>query len=89
MYFVKRLGELLHGLAVLVRASDDLVVDVRDVAHERDFVAPVHEIAAHDVERRLRARVAHVAVVVDGIAAQIHADDARLERSEFFLTTCV
>ena len=82
-------GELLHALAVLVRAGDDLVVDVRDVAHERDLVATVHEIAAHDVEGRLRARMPDMAVVVDGIAAQIHAHDAGLQRSEFFLTTCV
>ena len=82
-------GERLHALAVLVRALDDVVVDVRDVADEGHLVAAILEIAAHDVERRLRPRMAHVAEVVDRIAAQVHAHHAGLERFEFFLATCV
>ncbi len=81
--------ERLHALAVLLRAIDDVVVDVRDVADEGHLVAAILEIAAHDVERGLRPRMAHVAEVVDRIAAQVHAHHAGLERFEFFFATCV
>src|SRR5690606_27058959 len=79
------IGERLHALAVLGGARDDLVVDVGDVADEDDLVAAITEIAAHDVERHLRARVPDVAEVVDRIAAHVHAHGAGLERFELLL----
>ena len=81
------LGQRLHRLAVLLRALDDLVVDVGDVADERDVVAGRQQVAAHDVEHDQHARVAEVAVVVDRDAADVHADLARLERREGFLAS--
>ena len=61
---VARCGrELLeHRLeVVVVRAQDDLVVDVGDVHHVEDVEAKVVEQhAADDVERHIVARVAHV-----------------------------
>ena len=81
------LGQRLHRLAVLLRALDDLVVDVRDVADERDVVARRLEVTAHDVEHDQHARMAEVAVVVDRDAADVHADLARLERLEDFLAS--
>ena len=70
------------GIAALERALDDLVVDVGDVAHVGDAVADAPQPALDDVERHHEARVAHVAVVVDGDAADVHADVARLDRRE-------
>jgi hypothetical protein len=78
------LGELADGHAALERAADDLVVDVGDVADVGDLVAQRLQPAVDDVEGQLRARVAHVAQVVDRDAADVHAHMARLDRLEFF-----
>src|SRR5690606_34161342 len=78
-------GERLDRFAVLGGALDDLVIDVGDVAHEHHPQATVLEITAHDVEGDFRARMADVAEVVDGIAAHVHAHDARLDRFQRFL----
>jgi hypothetical protein len=79
------LGEGTDLLAALVRALDDLVVDVRDVADESDMQAAIREVAAHHIEHQLRARVSHVAQVVDGIAAHVHADAPGLDGLERLL----
>ena len=71
------------ALAVLGRAFDDLVVDVRDVADVGDTISAAAQIALHEVEDREHARVAQVDVVVDGDAADVHtnfAGNQRLER---------
>ena len=67
-------GEFLRGDAALGGALDDLVVDVGDVAHERDGVTACLKPAAHDVEGDKGAAVADVGVVVDRDAADVHAD---------------
>jgi len=46
-----------HRLAVLLRALDDLVVDIGDVADERYAVARRHEMAPHHVEHDQHPRV--------------------------------
>ena len=69
-------------LALLVRAADDLVVDVRVVAHVVDRVAELHEPPVDHVERSHRPGVPDVAVVVDGHAADVHPGAAGLDRFE-------
>src|SRR5690606_18396345 len=81
------IGQLAHALAVLRRSRDDLVVDVGDVADEDHLVAFVGEIAPYDVERDLRTCVPDVTVVIDGIAAHVHAHDAVDEPLEGFFAT--
>ena len=68
---------------VLARAEDDLVVDVRDVDLVDHVVAEVvlHD-AAQDVERQVRARVAHVAGVVHRRAAGVPEDLIAARRPE-------
>jgi len=66
-------GQLADRLATLGGAADDLVVDVRDVPHISDAVAACAQPAAHYVEHHQHARVAEMAVVVDGHAADVHA----------------
>ena len=88
--FVHR-GDEAHGqrfdrFAVLRRTLDDLVVDVGDVADIVDLVAAVAQVAAHHIEHHQEARVTDMAVVVDGHAADIHADPAWMDRLEDF--TC-
>ncbi len=61
----------------LRRATDDLVVDVGDVADIGDVVAAVAQPALHQVEGHQHAAVADVAVVVNGDAADIHAHPRR------------
>ena len=60
--------------AALLGALDDLVVDVGEVADERHLVAEEAQVAVDDVEDDQRARVADVRAVVDGDAADVHAD---------------
>ena len=79
------LRDLIGGDALLVRALDDLVVDVGEVLHEGDVVASVLEIAAENVEHDDRAGVADVDVVIHRRAAGVHADLALLDGDELFL----
>ncbi len=78
-------GQGVDRLAVLLRAADDLVVDIRDIAHVGDAVAAGAQPAPHHVERHHHPGVAEVAVVVDGHAADVHANFARTQRNEFLL----
>ena len=71
--------------ARLLRAVDDLVVDVGDVAHVGHAQAAVPQVAAHHVEHHEHAGVAHVEVVVDRDAAAVHAHVAGLDGLEFLL----
>ena len=70
---------------VLDGAADDLVVDVGDVAHVGDIEAGGAQPALHHVEHQHEARMAEVAVVIDGDAAHVHAHPARLDRDEILL----
>jgi hypothetical protein len=66
-------GERVDRLAILGGAPDDLVVDVGDVAHVREAVATVPQIAAHDVEHEQHACMTDVHEVVHGEPAYVHA----------------
>ena len=69
------LGGEGHGVHVpLGRTLDDLVVHVREVAHEGDIPAPVPQVPDEGVEDHEGAGVAHVGAVVDGHAAHVQAD---------------
>ena len=76
--FVKSVDESIHErlarLAIFVCARDDLIVDVGEVAAIRHVVALAHELAVEHVEGDVHARVADVAVVVDGNAAHVHGN---------------
>ena len=67
-------GERGRHLASLVRALQDLVVDVGHVAHVRHLRALAAEVADHDVGRERGARVADVGDVVGRRPAAIDAD---------------
>jgi hypothetical protein len=68
--------------ALVTGLGDDLVVDVRDVADERDVVAAVFEPAAEDVEVQARADVADVRGGLHGGTTEVDRDTARCERGE-------
>lgn len=70
------------GAALVGRLGDDLVVDVGDVADERDLVAAVGEPAAHDVEVQARADVPDMRCGLHGGTTQVDRDTTRLERGE-------
>ena len=79
-------GEVGDGLAVFGGAGDDFVVDVGDVAHVMQLIAQRAQVAGDGVENDHHARMADVAVVVHGHAADVHADFACVQRAEeFFL----
>ena len=73
--------------AALQRAPDDLVLDVGDVADIGHLVAQLQQPAVDHVERHHHARMAHVAQVVDGHAADVHAHLSRLDGLEDFDAT--
>ena len=61
-------------LAALGGAVDDLVVHVGEVADVAHLVASCTQVADHDVEGHVAARVAHVAVVIDRGPADVDPD---------------
>ena len=78
-------GERIDGFLVFIRALDDLVVDVGNVADVRDRQSARAQVAHHHVEHHQHARMPEVAVVVHGHAAHVHAHLAGLDRRERFL----
>ena len=80
-------GELADGDAALQRTFDDLVVNVGDVAHIGHAHAAGLEPALHYIKRHHHAGVANVAQVINGHAADVHADVARFERRKVFQCT--
>ena len=73
------LGDRVPGLAGLLGAVDDLVVDVRDVVHEPHPQAPGEHPASHGVEHDGSHEVPDVTVVVDRRPADVHVDQAVLQ----------
>ena len=80
-------GQFAYGLAVFNGTANDLVVDVGDIAHVGEFKSACAQPALHHVEYHHDARMAQVAVIVDGHAAYVHAHPARLDRDEILLAT--
>ena len=79
-------GEGVNRLAVFMGAGDDFVVDVGDVAHVFERVTARAQVAGDGVKDDHHPCVADVAVVIDGHAADVHADFAGLAWDEgFFL----
>ena len=66
-------GNLVDRLPGLYRHLVDLVIDIRDVAGERKFVAPP-EHPCQQIEYDGRTGVADMGIVVDGRTAQVHRD---------------
>lgn len=66
---------ILLQQVVAPRSENDLVVHVRYVHHEQAVIAKVVlQHAAHDVERHVVSRMAHVRGVVDGRPARVPRD---------------
>ena len=78
-------GQRLDRLAVLLRALDDLVVDIGDVAHVGDVEPERAQPAPHHVEHHHDPRVAEMAVVVDRHAADVHAHLAGYQGDKLLL----
>ncbi len=78
-------GQLADGFAVFVRAPDDLVVDVGDVAYVGEVKAAGPQPALDHVEDDENARMTQMAVVIDGHATDVHANLTRLDGDKFLL----
>ena len=78
------LGQHLERLAVFTRTIDDLVFNVRNVAHVGQVVAAETQPAGHQIEGNHAATMADVAVVVHGHAAHVHAHIVAVQRLENF-----
>jgi hypothetical protein len=70
---------------LLAYPIDDFVLDVGDVHHLLDRVAPEFEVTPHQIGKHKGAEVANMAVVINRRAATIHADlfPARVQRNKF------
>jgi hypothetical protein len=79
---VHRVGEVVPGAALLGRLHEDLVVDVGDVADERDVVADRAQPALQDVEVDPAAHVADVRLGLDREAADVETRLPLLEGNE-------
>ena len=79
---VHLVGEVVPGPALLGGLDEDLVVDVGDVADERDVVAAVPQPALEDVEVHPGAHVPDVRLGLDRQAAQVDAGLPLLEGRE-------
>jgi hypothetical protein len=78
----------LRRRALLLRAVDDLVVDVGEVLHVDDAVALVLQVAAYDVGGEEWNEVTDVRLVLHGHATHVHADVIGMQRLELTLRAC-
>ena len=81
-------GDRVAADALFIRPLDDLVIHVGEVLDEFNLVAAEFEIPPDHIEHERAARMADMAVVVDGHAADIHPNGLRLERVERLLFPC-
>ncbi|MCY1209951.1 hypothetical protein D9M72_216200 [compost metagenome] len=79
------LHQRLERFSVLIGATNDLVIDVGDVAHVGKVVATMTQPARHHVEGHHHAGMADVAEVIDRHAADIHAHLVADQRPQRFL----
>ena len=77
-----RVGEVVPGAALLGRLDEDLVVDVGDVADQRDVEAARGQPAAQHVEVHRRADVTDVRLRLHRQPAQVDPHASRLARDE-------
>src|SRR5690606_41767069 len=79
------LDQRFEGFTILLRTTDDLVVDVGDIAYIGDVIAAMTQPARHHVERHHYPRVTDMAEVIDGHAAHVHAHLIAHQRRESVL----
>ena len=75
-------GQRPNRDATLERTLDDLVIDVSDIAHIGDAVAALLEPALRHIEGHHHSRMADMAEIVNGHAADIHAHLTRHDRGK-------
>jgi hypothetical protein len=80
-------SQAADGLAVLHRTTDDLVVDVGDVAHIGDLIATCAQPALHHIEGHQHAGMTDVAVVIHRHATHIQPHLARVQGFEGFFAS--
>ena len=64
----------------LLRAVDDLVVDIGYVHNVRDLVPLVLQVANNDIERKVGSGVAYVTVVIDSRSTYVDVSLVSAER---------
>src|SRR5690606_22191207 len=75
--------DLIHALTGLHGLSNDLVVDVGDVAHILNPITRSAQPALDHVKAHQHPGMAQVAKIIDGHAADVHTDAPRLDRFEW------
>jgi len=70
-----------------VGAPDNLVVHVREVAHEGYVKSLAAQEADEDIKDERGARMSDMAEVIDGDTADVHVNLSRADRDELFLAS--
>ena len=71
-------GQFQRVTPLFARTANDLVVDICEVGHKVNRIALVDQIATYGVEDDGSHRMADMGVGIDGRAADVHGDLARL-----------
>ena len=80
--FDEPLRQYLDGLAVLVCAPNNFVVNIRYVAHIRNVKTARPQPALHHIENHQHSGMPEMAIIINGHAANVHFDLARLHRNK-------
>ena len=81
-------GDRVARYASFICPLDDLVIDIGEVLDEFNLISAELEISSDYIEHERAARMADVAIVVDGHAADIHTNGLRLERLKRLFFPC-
>ena len=72
--------ERANGFTVFYSTLDDFVVNVGDVANVRHLETTCFEPTLHHIKGHIGARMPHMAQVIDGHTADVHAHMSGLKR---------
>src|SRR5207253_8360980 len=78
-------GDRLPGHSLLLRALDNLVIDVCKVFNKRYLEIQMLQIATDDIKDDCAARMSQMTLIVDRDAANVHPHPAGLERRKKLL----
>ena len=82
------LGQYAHRLLVLYRPFDDLVIDIRNVAHVGHIQPARAQPTTHHVKHHHHAGMPQMAVVIHRHPAHVHIDLARRDGDKILFTAC-
>ena len=80
------LGQFFGRDAQTVGPGNNFIIDIGNILHAFDIVAPVFQVTPYDIEDDVAHSVAHVRIVIRGNAADVHRHHVAIRHEFLFFT---